>query len=77
MIIRAQESDSKYLDEIERSIVFRYSRLASLGETSIYSFIFIQILVIDVDVTLLNEAGRLTVWRFGISIQYSIISISN
>ena len=49
------------------------TRLARIGETSIHSFIFIQILVIDLDWTNLNESGRLTVWRLGISIQYSII----
>ena len=50
-----------------------YTRLASLGETSIHSFIFIQIRVIDLDLTFWNERGRLTVCRLGISIQYSII----
>ena len=47
--------------------------LARTGETSIYSFIFTQILVIDVDWTSSNDQGSLTVCRFGISIQYSII----
>ena len=61
MIIRAQNSDSKYLDELERPIVFRCSRLARIGETSIHSFIFIQILVIDLDWTRWNEPGRLIV----------------
>ena len=50
-----------------------YTRSARIGETSIHSFIFIQILVIDLDSTYQNELGRLTVCRFGISIQYSII----
>ena len=50
-----------------------FTLLASLGETSIHSFIFIQILVIDLDRTHSNEPGRSTVCRLGISIQYSII----
>ena len=48
-------------------------KLARIGETSIHSFIFIQILVIDLDLTYWNELGRSTVCRFGISVQYSII----
>ena len=32
-----------------------YTRLARIGETSNHSFIFIQILVIDLDWTYLNE----------------------
>ena len=50
-----------------------FTKLARIGETSIHSFIFIQILVIDLDLTFWNELGSLTVCRFGISIQYSII----
>ena len=73
MIIRAQNSDSKYLDELERPIVFRCSRLARIGETSIHSFIFIQIRVIDLDSTSPNEPGRFIVCRLGISIHDSII----
>ena len=34
------------------------TRLARIGETSIHSFIFIQILVIDLEWTHLNERGR-------------------
>ena len=49
------------------------TRLARMGDTSIHSLEFIQILVIDLDSTYSNESGRLTVWRLGISIQYSII----
>ena len=49
------------------------TRLARMGDTSIHSFIFIQILVIDLDWTYLNELGRSTVCRFGISIHDSII----
>ena len=49
-----------------------FTRSARIGETSIHSFIFIQILVIDLDWTRWNERGRLTVCRLGISIQYSI-----
>ena len=37
------------------------TRSARIGETSIHLFIFIQILVIDLDPTILNELGRLTV----------------
>ena len=37
------------------------SRSARIGETSIHSFIFIQILVIDLDLTILNDSGRSTV----------------
>ena len=34
------------------------TKLARIGETSIHSFIFIQILVIDLDLTIPNESGR-------------------
>ena len=47
------------------------TRLARIGETSIHSFIFIQILVIDLDRIYLNESGSLTICRFGISIHHS------
>ena len=50
-----------------------FTRLASLGETSIHSFIFIQIRVIDLDSTSPNEPGRFIVCRLGISIHDSII----
>ena len=50
-----------------------FTRSARIGETSIHSFIFIQILVIDLDWTFWNEPGRSTVCRFGISIHHSII----
>ena len=50
-----------------------FTRSARIGGTSIHSFIFIQILVIVLDWTSWNEPGRLTVWRFGISIHHSII----
>ena len=50
-----------------------FTKLARIGETSIHSFIFIQILVIDLNLTFWNKLGSLTVCRFGISIQYSII----
>ena len=61
--------------ESNDSISFKVkgTRSARIVETSIHSIIFIQILVIDVDRTFLNELGRLTVIRFGISIQYSFI----
>ena len=48
-------------------------RTSKIGETSIHSFIFMIILVIDLDVTFSNDQGRLTIFRLGISIQYSII----
>ena len=38
-----------------------YTRSARIGETSIHSFIFIQILVIDLDLTSSNDQGRSTV----------------
>ena len=50
-----------------------FTILSRIGETSIHSFIFIQILVIDLDRTHSNELGRLTVCRLGISIHDSII----
>ena len=50
-----------------------YTRSARIVETSILSFIFIQILVIDLDRTYLNDLGRWTVWRLGISVHHSII----
>ena len=49
------------------------TRLARIGETSIHSFIFMQILVIDLVWTCWNELGRSTVCRLGISIHDSII----
>ena len=49
------------------------TRSARMGETSIHSLEFIQILVIDLDWTYLNELGRSTVCRFGISIHDSVI----
>ena len=35
-----------------------FTRSARIGETSIHSFIFIQILVIDLDFTSSNDLGR-------------------
>ena len=49
------------------------NRSARIGETSIHSFIFIQILLIDLDWTYSNEWGRLIICRLGISIHDSII----
>ena len=40
------------------SSVLIFTRSARIGETSIHSFIFIQILVIDLDSTYRNERGR-------------------
>ena len=48
-------------------------RSVRIVETSTHLWLFMQILVIDLDWTDWNEKGRLTVCRFGISIQYSII----
>ena len=55
------------------SLGVKGTRLSRTAETSIYSFIFIQILLIDLDLTYPNEPGRLTVLRLGISIYHSII----
>ena len=43
------------------SSVLIFTRSASLRETSIHSFIFIQILVIDLDLTFWNDTKRSTV----------------
>ena len=67
----SKESDSDNNHRFYQFLIF--TRSARIGETSIHSFIFIQILVIDLDLTCWNESGRSTVCRFGISIQYSII----
>ena len=50
-----------------------FTRSARIVETSIHSFIFMIILVIDLNLTYWNESGSLTVCRFGISIHDSII----
>ena len=55
------------------SSVLIFTRSARIGETSIHSWLFIKILVIDLDWTNWNESGRLTVLRLGISIHDSII----
>ena len=65
----SKESDSANNHRFYQFLI--YTRLARIGETSIHSFIFIQILVIDLNVTCRNEKGRSTVCRFGISIQQS------
>ena len=67
----SNESDSDNNHLFYQFLIF--TRSARIGETSIHSFIFIQILVIDLDSTYSNDSGRLTVCRLGISIQYSII----
>ena len=67
----SKESDSDNNHRFYQFLI--YTRSARIGETSIHSFIFIQILVIDLDWTLQNELGRSTVFRFGISIHHSII----
>ena len=65
------ESDSDHNHRFYQLLIF--TRLARIGETSIHSWLFTQILVIDLDWTSWNERGRLTVCRFGISIHDSII----
>ena len=54
-------------------VIDTLKRSSRIGETSIHSLIFIQILVIDLNWTSQNERGRLTVCRLGISIHHSII----
>ena len=48
-------------------------RSARIVDTSIHSTVKIKVLLIDLTKTYLNDQGRSTVCRFGISIQYSII----
>ena len=67
----SNESDSDNNHRFYQFLIF--TRSARIGETSIHSFIFITILVIDLDLTSLNDLGRLTVCRFGISIHDLII----
>ena len=67
----SNESDSDNNHPFYQLLIF--TRLARIGETSIHSWLFTQILVIDLDWTSWNERGRLTVCRFGISIHDSII----
>ena len=55
----SKESDSANNHRFDQFLICTKS--ARIGETSIHSFIFIQILVIDLDLTWLNEPGRLTV----------------
>ena len=67
----SNESDSDNNHRFYQFLIF--TRSARIGETSIHSFIFKQILVIDLEWTSWNELGRLIVFRFGISIHDSII----
>ena len=55
----SKESDSDNNHRFYQLSIF--TLLARIGETSIHSFIFIQILVIDLDLTDWNELGRSTV----------------
>ena len=55
----SNESDSDNNHRFYSPLIF--TRLARIGETSIHLFIFIQILVIDLDWTDWNESGRSTV----------------
>ena len=60
----SKESDSANNHRFYQFLI--YTRSARIGETSIHSFIFIQILVIDLDLTYWNglpknDQGRLTV----------------
>ena len=66
----SNESDSANNHRFYQFLIF--TRSARIGETSIRSIIFIQILVIDLDSTYSNELWSLTV-RLGISIHDSII----
>ena len=52
----SNESDSENNHRFYQFLIF--TRSARIGETSIHSFIFIQILVIDLDWTDWNEKGR-------------------
>ena len=67
----SNESDSENNHRFYQLSIF--TRSARIGETSIYSSLFMIILVIDLDWTHLNESGSLTVCRFGISIHDSIL----
>ena len=74
--LQQEYNDSNESDSASNHRFYQFlicTRSARIGETSIHSFIFIKILVIDLDLTFWNELGSLTVCRFGISIQYSII----
>ena len=64
----SNESDSDNNHPFYQFLI--YTRLARKGETSIHSIIFIYILVIDLDLTYLNNSGGMTVWRLGISIHF-------
>ena len=55
----SNDSDSDNNHRFYQLLIF--TRSARIGETSIHSFIFIQILVIDLDSTYPNESGRSTV----------------
>ena len=55
----SKESDSDNNHRFYQFLIF--TRSARIGETSIHSFIFIQILVIDLDLTYWKELGRFTV----------------
>ena len=55
----SKESDSANNHRFYQFLI--YTRSARIGETSIHSFIFIQILVIDLVLTSSNELGRSTV----------------
>ena len=74
--LQQEYDNSKESDSANNHLCYQLlicTRSAKIVETSIHSFIFIQILVIDLDSTNSNEPGRLTVCRFGISIHHSII----
>ena len=59
------------LVSLTSSMVF--TLLARIVETSIHSWTFIQILVIDLHLIHPNENESLTLWILGISIHHSII----
>ena len=56
--LQQEYNDSNESDSDNNHLFYQlsiFTRLARIGETSIHSFIFIQILVIDLDRTFLNE----------------------
>ena len=55
------DHENPYRRLSQQSSIYQFlicTKSARIGETSIHSFIFIQILVIDLDLTIPNESGR-------------------
>ena len=71
----SNESDSENNHRFYQLSIF--TRLARIEEISIHELEFTITLLIDLNMTSLNEKGRLTVCRFGISILSFNHSISN